>query len=106
MIVWIYGGAFYTGEPDLDDVHASHLLEEGVIVVALHYRVGLFGFLSTGDSVVPGNVGLKDQIMALEWIKDNIEHFGGDPEKITVMGQSAGSASVAYLLQAPQTEGA
>lgn len=67
--------------------------------------MGIFGFLSTGDNLIPGNVGLKDQVVALEWIKENIENFGGDPEKITLMGQSAGAASIGYLLQAPQTKG-
>lgn len=67
--------------------------------------MGIFGFISTGDSVLPGNAGLKDQILALQWFKENIQNFGGDPEKITIFGQSAGSASIAYLLQAPQTKG-
>lgn len=67
--------------------------------------MGLFGFISTEDNVVPGNLGLKDQVLALKWIKGNIESFGGDPSKITLFGQSAGSVSIAYLLQAPQTTG-
>lgn len=105
VVVWIHGGAFFNGQPTFDDAHPEFLLREGVIVVTLHYRIGLFGFLSTEDFVATGNAGLKDQIMALEWIKDNIENFAGDPQKITLLGQSAGSASIAYLLQAPQTKG-
>lgn len=93
------------GEPDFDGGKPDLLVKEDVIVAALHYRVGLFGFLSTGDSIVPGNNGLKDQILALQWIKNNIENFGGDPNRITLIGQSAGSASISYLLQAPQTKG-
>lgn len=93
------------GEPDFDGGKPDLLIKEDVIVAALHYRVGLFGFLSTGDSIVPGNNGLKDQILALQWIKNNIENFGGDPNRITLIGQSAGSASISYLLQAPQTKG-
>lgn len=104
-MVWIHGGAFFMGDPDFDGGKPDLLLEEDVIIAAVHYRVGLFGFLSTGDSIVPGNNGLKDQILALQWIKNNIENFGGDPQKITIFGQSAGSASVAYLLQASQTKG-
>lgn len=105
VIVWIYGGAFYGGEPDFDNANPKLLLKEGVILAAIHYRVGLFGFLSTENSIIPGNAGLKDQIIALQWIKSNIENFGGDSSRITIMGQSAGSASVAYILQAPQTAG-
>lgn len=103
--MWIYGGAFFNGSPDFDGANPEGLLNEDVIVVSFHYRVGIFGFLSTGDSIVPGNAGLKDQVLALQWIKSNIENFGGDPEKITVFGQSAGSASISYLLQNPQTKG-
>lgn len=80
-------------------------MAEDVIVASFYYRVGLFGFISTEDNVVPGNLGLKDQVLALKWIKGNIENFGGDPSKITLFGQSAGSVSIAYLLQAPQTTG-
>lgn len=105
VLVWIYGGAFFGGAADFDGASPERLLEENVIVASLHYRVGLFGFLSTGDNIVPGNVGLKDQILALQWIKQNIKNFGGDPSKITVFGQSAGSASIAYLLQTNQSQG-
>lgn len=105
VIVWIYGGAFYNGEPDFDEANPVYLMKEDVIVAAVQYRVGLLGFLSTGDSVVPGNNGIRDQILGLRWIKSNIENFGGDPDRITIMGQSAGSASIAYILQAPQTIG-
>ncbi|KAJ8920365.1 hypothetical protein NQ315_005229 [Exocentrus adspersus] len=105
VMVWIYGGAFFAGAADFDDHSPDLLLDQDVIVAALHYRVGIFGFLSTEDLVVPGNNGLKDQIEALRWIKKNIERFGGDPDNITIFGQSAGGASVGYLLQTPQTQG-
>lgn len=93
------------GAPDFDGGNPVTLLNEGMIVVSFHYRIGIFGFLSTEDQVAPGNVGLKDQLLALQWIKNNIENFGGDPERITLSGQSAGATSIAYLLQAPQTKG-
>lgn len=93
------------GSPDFDNGNPETLLEENVIVAAFNYRTSIFGFLSTEDSTVPGNMGLKDQVLALKWIRDNIKSFGGDPTKITVCGQSAGGASIAYLLQAPQSKG-
>lgn len=61
--------------------------------------------LSTNDGVIPGNAGLKDQILALKWVRENIQHFGGDPNKVTIMGQSAGAASVSYLVLSHKTTG-
>lgn len=63
------------------------------------------GFLSTGDIVIPGNFGLKDQILGLKWVRDNIKYFGGDPKKVTIMGSSAGSASVSYLMLSAKAKG-
>ncbi|CAH1106188.1 unnamed protein product [Psylliodes chrysocephalus] len=105
VLVWIYGGAFFAGSADFDDHSPDYLLDQDVIIVAIHYRVGLLGFLSLGDTVAPGNNGIRDQIMALKWIKKNIKNFGGDPDNITIFGQSAGAASVAYLLQIEETKG-
>lgn len=65
----------------------------------------VLGFLSTQDEVVPGNNGLKDQVMGLKWVKDNIDKFGGDPNSLTVMGMSAGGASVNYLMLSPLANG-
>lgn len=75
------------------------------MVVSFNYRVGIFGFLSTNDSVSPGNLGIKDQLFALKWVKTNIEKFGGDPNKITLIGQSAGAASIGYLIASRQIKG-
>lgn len=74
------------------------IINENVIYVTLNYRLGPFGFLSTQDEVIPGNNGLKDQQLAIKWVHDNIHLFGGDPEKIVISGQSAGSASCGYQL--------
>ena len=71
-------------------------MKNDVIFVGLHYRLGSLGFLSTEDDIVPGNMGLKDQSMAMRWVKTHIRAFGGDPEKITITGLSAGGASVHY----------
>ncbi|CAH1975190.1 unnamed protein product [Acanthoscelides obtectus] len=105
VMVWIYGGAFFAGASDFNLHAPDYLLDEDVIIASFHYRTGIFGFLSTGDQVAPGNAGLKDQLLALKWIKDNINNFGGDPERITIFGQSAGAASVGYLLQNEQAKG-
>ncbi|CAG9856745.1 unnamed protein product [Phyllotreta striolata] len=105
VLVWIYGGAYWSGHADFDDHSPDFLLHEDVIVVGIHYRVGFMGFFSLGDEVVPGNNGIRDQVLALKWIKENIRNFGGDPDNIAIWGQSAGAASVAYLLQIEETKG-
>ncbi|KRT84399.1 hydrolase, partial [Oryctes borbonicus] len=105
VIVWIHGGAFVFiyGNYTLDGV--DFFMDEEVIFVTVHYRLGPFGFLSTEDDVIPGNFGLKDQVMAINWVHDNIEAFGGNPSKITLMGQSAGAVSTGYLGIIPQLKG-
>lgn len=104
-MVWIYGGAYSGGAPDFAEHSPDYLLDQGAIIVSFHYRTGILGFLSTGDTNAPGNYGLKDQILALQWIKANIQNFGGDPNSITLFGQSAGASSIAYLLQSDKTAG-
>lgn len=74
-------------------------------MVTANYRVGPFGFLSTGDSVIPGNAGLKDQWMALKWVNENIHLFGGDPDKVTINGVSSGSASSAFHVVSKKAAG-
>ncbi|XP_060530416.1 pyrethroid hydrolase Ces2e-like, partial [Cylas formicarius] len=94
VMLSIYGGAFGTGcaAATVSDPHP--LVAEDVIVVSFNYRVGLYGFLSTNDSVILGNAGLKDQLLAMKWTQKNIEFFGGDPDKVTIFGASAGGISV------------
>ncbi|KAL7729710.1 hypothetical protein ACLKA6_014580 [Drosophila palustris] len=93
VVVDIHGGFFMFGGASKKSV--ERLMERGnVIVVKIVYRVGPIGFLSTGDSAIPGNLGLKDQRIALEWIKANIASFGGNPRKILVIGNDAGGASI------------
>ncbi|RZC33900.1 uncharacterized protein BDFB_011530, partial [Asbolus verrucosus] len=104
-MVWIYGGGFEGGDSTYDLYGPDYLLEKDVVVVTLNYRLGFLGFLSTGDNVVPGNNGLKDQVLALKWVRDNIKNFCGNPDEITLAGQSAGSASVSYHMQSPQSQG-
>lgn len=92
VYVYIHGGAFMFGDSEF--LYPDTLFEKDIVYVSIAYRVGILGFLSTEDDVVPGNMGLKDQVIALKWIKKNIEAFGGDPDNIILTGFSAGGASV------------
>ncbi|KAL6428890.1 hypothetical protein ACFW04_008014 [Cataglyphis niger] len=94
VLFWIHGGAFQFGSGML--YNAKYLMDSDVIFVTINYRIGPMGFLSTEDEVIPGNMGLKDQNMALRWISENIEWFDGDSNRVTLVGLSAGGASVHY----------
>ncbi|GAA0319464.1 carboxylesterase/lipase family protein [Sphingomonas oligophenolica] len=101
VYVWIHGGAFVAGSGNPYD--GSWMARAGdVIVVTINYRVGVLGFVNFGEALglpdIPSNLGLRDQIAALEWVRDNIASFGGDPARVTVGGQSAGSMSVSLLM--------
>lgn len=98
VMAWIHGGAYVTGGGEQGWYDASRLADEGdIVTVTISYRLGAFGYLYTDELGAP-NVGLKDQQVALQWIRENIAQFGGDPETITVFGQSAGAHSAASLL--------
>lgn len=84
---------------------AKILKSDDVVLVTTQYRLGTFGFLSTGDDAVSANNGMKDMVQGLRWVQENIEAFGGDPSQVTIMGESAGSASVLYLLISPLARG-
>ncbi|CAL1530127.1 unnamed protein product [Lymnaea stagnalis] len=103
VMVWIHGGAFYRGSGSL--FNGEELAQRGVVLVTFNYRLDVFGFLSTEDDILPGNYGLLDQILALEWVKRNIAAFGGDPNRVTVFGESAGGSSVSLLLLSPLASG-
>ena len=111
VIVWIYGGGFTIGSASMANYSGERLAGKGVVYVALAYRVGALGFLAHPDLSAEsphrasGNYGFLDQIAALQWIRRNIEQFGGDPRNVTIMGQSAGSASVAVLQASPLARG-
>ncbi|MFC0684892.1 carboxylesterase/lipase family protein [Novosphingobium clariflavum] len=108
VMVWIHGGAFMAGSANSYD--ASRLAGEGdIVVVTINYRVGVLGFVNFGDALgipgIPSNLGLRDQIAALEWVRDTIADFGGDPQRVTICGQSAGSMSVSLLMLSPRAQG-
>ncbi|KAH9502404.1 Acetylcholinesterase, partial [Bulinus truncatus] len=106
ILVWIFGGGFWGGSSTLDVYDGSILARNrGVIVVSFNYRVGPFGFLFTGTADSPGNVGLLDQVMALGWIKDNAKIMGGNSDKITLFGESAGAVSVGYHMMSNLSRG-
>jgi carboxylesterase type B len=106
VMFWIHGGAFTGGTHNDPVFDGSNISSRGdVILVAVNYRLGTLGFLALDDAVANGNYGLQDQITALEWVRRNIHNFGGDPDRITIFGQSAGAASVRALLASPKAKG-
>ncbi|XP_023309934.1 venom carboxylesterase-6-like [Anoplophora glabripennis] len=104
-MVWIYGGTFINGNSTYENTGPDYLLDQGVVFVSFNYRTGIFGFLSTEDTIIPGNWGLKDQVLALEWVQNNIQNFGGNSSDVTIFGESAGAASISYLLLSNRTTG-
>ena len=105
VMVWIHGGGFTIGDGGVEFYGPDNFMDKDVVVVSINYRLGVLGFLSTGDDVIPGNMGMWDQVTALEWVKKNIAAFGGDPDKVTIFGESAGAISVSYLLMSPAAAG-
>ncbi|KAJ3662755.1 hypothetical protein Zmor_007085 [Zophobas morio] len=103
VMFYIHGGGFVDGYGGM--YGPDFFMHEDVILVTINYRLGPFGFLSTQDGVIPGNNGLKDQQLSLQWVHRHISLFGGDPHKVTVFGHSAGSASVGYHLLNPKSQG-
>merc|ERR1719167_756728 len=92
VMIWIHGGAFTEGAGHY--YHPRPLMKSGVVVVSINYRLGGLGFLNFGNRHVMGNQGLWDQALAIEWVRENIGEFGGDPERVTIFGESAGGMSV------------
>ena len=111
VLVYIHGGALQTGQPWYQDYSGLGLAHEGIIVVNMGYRLGIFGFFADqalaaeSPNGTTGNYGLLDQIMALQWVRDNIAAFGGDPDNVTIAGESAGSACVSALSASPLAKG-
>jgi len=110
VVVWVYGGGFNIGSASMANYSGAQLAQKGVIQVNIAYRVGNLGFLAHPDLTregngASGNYGLMDQITALQWVHRNIAALGGDPDNVTIMGQSAGSMSVALLQSSPLAKG-
>jgi carboxylesterase type B len=111
VLVFVYGGAFIGGSAAYPLYDGARLAAQGVVVVSFNYRVGIFGFLAhpmlSTESArhASGNYGLLDQIAALKWVRANVAAFGGDPDRVTVFGESAGAASIAVLMTSPLARG-
>ncbi|XP_060617023.2 cholinesterase-like [Anolis sagrei] len=104
ILVWIHGGGFVAGTSSLDLYNGASLaVTENVIVASMNYRIGSLGFFSLPPAI-PGNMGLWDQHLALTWIKENAAAFGGDPNRVTIFGHSAGGVSVGFHLLSPKSE--
>ncbi|XP_035784382.1 esterase B1-like isoform X1 [Anopheles albimanus] len=104
VMVFIHGGAFMFGSGNSDCYSPEYLLQEGVVVVTLNYRLGSLGFLHLPSQGIEGNAGLKDQLLVLKWVHRNIARFNGDPDNVTLFGESAGGASVHLHLLSPASQ--
>jgi para-nitrobenzyl esterase len=111
VMVWIHGGGFQAGSGSEPRQDGARLARKGVVVVTFNYRLGVFGFLAhpeltkASGRASSGNYGLMDQVAALQWVKDNIKAFGGDPRSVTIFGESAGSFAVSSLMASPLAKG-
>lgn len=111
VLVWIHGGGMYGGTAAQEVYNGSNLAGHGAVVVSLNYRLGIFGFFAHPElsaespTHTSGNQGIQDQIAALRWVKRNIAAFGGDPTRVTIVGESSGGESVALLVASPLAKG-
>jgi para-nitrobenzyl esterase len=111
VIVWSYGGGFTGGSGSLPGYDGEEFAKKGVVFVTYNYRLGVFGFFAhpelskESDRNASGNYGLMDLVGVLKWVHNNIEAFGGDPKRVTIMGESAGAMLVASLVGSPEGKG-
>lgn len=104
-MVFFHGGGWMCGSGISEFYGPDFLMDHKIIYVGANFRLGPLGFLSTEQKDCPGNNGLKDQVMVLKWIQENIAAFGGDPTQVTVFGESAGGASGTYHMMSPLSKG-
>lgn len=102
---WVHGGSFTSGSGDAWWFGPNLLVNEDIVVITFNYRLGILGHLATGDSASQGNYAMKDMVEALKWTRKNAHVFGGNPEQITIFGESSGGASVNYLVISPMSAG-
>ncbi|CAG4931000.1 unnamed protein product [Colias eurytheme] len=105
VMVYIHGGGFVSGSSNDDLFGPEFLIKHNVILVTINYRLEVLGFLCLETEDIPGNAGMKDQVAAFKWVQSNIQSFGGDPNKVTIFGESAGAASVSLHLVSPMSKG-
>uniref|UniRef100_T1HI60 COesterase domain-containing protein n=1 Tax=Rhodnius prolixus TaxID=13249 RepID=T1HI60_RHOPR len=104
VMLWIHGGGWNFGSGNEEYFGPGALMDEDIVLVTINYRIGPLGFASLEDEILPGNYGLKDQAEAIKWVHKNIHNFGGDPQMITLFGQSVGAASVLYHMKGKLAE--
>lgn len=106
VLVWVHGGGFTFGGANYANYTGAVIAAlADVVVVSMNYRLGILGFMSANTPEAPGNVGLLDQLLALKWVQRNIDSFGGDPDRVTLFGESAGAISVHAHIMSPMSEG-
>ncbi|KAG7190097.1 hypothetical protein KM043_006231 [Ampulex compressa] len=105
VLVFFHPGAFYVFSGQSFQFGPQYILDKDIVLVTVNYRLATLGFISTGDSMAPGNLGLKDQVVALRWIQRNIAAFGGDPTSVTISGYSVGGVSVMLHMLSPMSKG-
>lgn len=102
VVVYLHGDMFRHGNPSV--YGPDRFMEHKVILVTINYRIGPFGFLSFENEMAPGNLGLRDQIQALTWVKENIGFFGGNPDSVTLMGHESGAGFAMFLMTSPKAQ--
>ncbi|XP_060832112.1 juvenile hormone esterase-like isoform X2 [Bombus pascuorum] len=105
VMVWLYGGGYMSGHCNASLYGPDFFMEEDVVLVTFNYRLSVLGFLALNHPNATGNAGLKDQQLAFQWVQSNIAAFGGDPEQVTIFGESAGSTSIGFHMLSERSRG-
>lgn len=105
VLFYIHGGGYFFGSGhSVVIAGADYFMNHEVVLVSINYRLGPFGFASTGSKLAPGNFGFKDMVLALKWVQENIKTFGGDPDSVTIFGHSAGGMAISHLMASPMAK--